>query len=442
MTRLGQAGYLSRVIRNVGWLLSGKLLAALLSLVYLGLAARVLGLEEFGLFALILAYAQAIGNFSQFQSWQVVIRFGALHLRDIKNERFERLIAFNIWLDLTGAIASAGLGFFMAGLAGELLGWSDDATWVTSFFSLTLVFSIRATPTGVLRLLDRFDQLTLAESVTPIIRFAGAVVAAIWMPNIFGFLVAWAISEIVTSIVLWIMAAKALRSFGIALRIQWPTGVRSENDGLWRFACTSNATASVNLVWQQLGTLAVGSAVSASAAGIYRIAFQIAQGLSKPAQMLGRVVYPEFARLEGYSDFKRTVWRSTAAAGVAGVVMVAMTAIAGEEVLTLIAGAEYAKAAPVLLILSVAAAIDLFGFAIEPALLAAGYAGRALIARAAAAVVYIVCLLIALNEWGVYGAAFAAVAGSVIASFLSVFFLYRIGSKQRRLPASPDDHVE
>ena len=44
-----------RLLRNIGWLLTGRGLNAVLSIIYLALATRTLGLDHFGYFAIILA---------------------------------------------------------------------------------------------------------------------------------------------------------------------------------------------------------------------------------------------------------------------------------------------------------------------------------------------------------------------------------------------------
>ena len=68
---------MSRLIRNIGWLLSGRGVNAVLSLVYLALATRTLGIEGFGYFALIVAMGQTVTGLANFQTWQFVIRWGA-----------------------------------------------------------------------------------------------------------------------------------------------------------------------------------------------------------------------------------------------------------------------------------------------------------------------------------------------------------------------------
>src|SRR3546814_5577519 len=66
-----------RLWRNIGWLLGGRGFNAVLSLVYLALATRTLGLEGFGYFALIVALGQTVTGLANFQTWQFVVRWGS-----------------------------------------------------------------------------------------------------------------------------------------------------------------------------------------------------------------------------------------------------------------------------------------------------------------------------------------------------------------------------
>lgn len=419
----GSGGFLRRLFKNLGWLLGGKAAGAILSLVYLGFATRSLGPQAFGTFALIFTYGQVVGNFAQFQSWQLMIRFGAGHLEQNRPDRLGRLVVFGALMDMGSAIVSASVGFLMARTVGHFLGWSNADSDSAAWFSLSLLFGMRATPTGLLRLFDKFDALTFAETMTPIIRFLGAAIAFLFLPTIGAFLIVWAVSELAASITLWCLAIRALHDRNIHPALSWPHGATVENPDIWRFAWLSNATSAVNAVWQQCGTLAVGRETGAAAAGGFRIAFQIAQGMAKPALLLGRVVYPEFARQGASTNLAATLWRSSLSAGVAGAAMIALTALLGQWAITAIAGARYAGAAPTLLLLSIAAAIDLCGFALEPALLALGRAGYALIARALGALVYLACLLPGLHYWGASGAGYAAIAGSATAFSLSLLLV-------------------
>ena len=90
----------ARMGQNILWLLGGRGFQAAASLIYLGLAARTLGVQGFGAFALVLAYGQAIANVAQFQSWQTVIRYGTIHQASGDGSRLGRLLGFTTMLDL------------------------------------------------------------------------------------------------------------------------------------------------------------------------------------------------------------------------------------------------------------------------------------------------------------------------------------------------------
>ena len=56
------------VWRNLGWLLASRGLVAMLSLFYLGVIARSLGVSGFGRFALVAGAAQALATLVAFQT--------------------------------------------------------------------------------------------------------------------------------------------------------------------------------------------------------------------------------------------------------------------------------------------------------------------------------------------------------------------------------------
>src|SRR5689334_14256447 len=73
---------LKRVVTNAGMLLGGRTVNAVLSLAYMAIAARALGVRELGVLVLIQAFAQFLGDVVKFQSWQTIIHYGTQPLDD------------------------------------------------------------------------------------------------------------------------------------------------------------------------------------------------------------------------------------------------------------------------------------------------------------------------------------------------------------------------
>lgn len=414
-------GPIKRAIRNAGWLLAGKGTGGILSLVYVALAARSLGVEQFGIFALILSYGQAVANLAQFQSWQTVVRYGAVHYAEHQPARLRRVLNFATLLDLGAASTGMVLGVVGVMVIGPSFGWSDNEQTLAMYFSLSLVFGLRGTPTGVLRLFDRFDLAAYSETVLPAMRLAGALIAFATQSSVMAYLIAWSVAELVTTVVMWWAALREVRRQGLSVgEGNQLHGVVQENPGLWRFAWSTNFNSSIGLIWKQLPVLAVGWAVGAGAAGGIRIATNLVNALNKPTVLLARAMYPEFAKLAVAEHVRmvRAVHRTTMMAGVAGVVSVILMMIFGKLALQLIGGEDYLFAYPLLILLTVAAAIQLCGVAIEPAMIAIGRPGTVLLVRSVTGVFYGGALIVLVQIYGAIGAAFAAMVASVVLMIL------------------------
>jgi O-antigen/teichoic acid export membrane protein len=400
--------------RNIAWLLGGRGYQAVTSLIYLGIAARALKPHGFGEFALVLAYGQAIANIAQFQSWQSVIRYGAIHLARSDETRLSRLLGFTATLDIASALGGAVIAAVGVMLIGPGLGWSGVEQQRAALFGAALLLSIGATPGGILRLLDRFDLIAYCQAIGPSVRLMRSIIAWAVDGGLSGFLIVWAAGALIQSGATWAVAlgragrrlALGRRHFGVAA---------AENAGIWRFMLVTNASSSVGLLMEQIGTLAVGAIGGATAAGGFRIAAKLAKALAKPAEAMPRVLYPELARLtaSGGEAALDRVMRLTGRISLAiAIGMILAAAIAGPLMLHLLAGSTYRFAHLYLVLLTVAVAIDLSGFALEPLLRARGRVGAVLGIRIAGALAYIP-LLAGLLPWiGPAGAAIATIASS------------------------------
>lgn len=419
-----------RALRNAAWLLGGKSVGGVFSLVYLGLAARTLGVDEFGAFALTLAFGQAVAGIAQFQTADVMINYGARHLEDRAADRFSRVLTFSALLDAASAAACAIIAAASVLLLGEALGLSPDERLRTAAFGASFLFSLRGTPIGVLRLLDRFDIAAASETVLPACRLAAAAACYFLAPSVAGFLIAWALAEFATTVVIWISALLILRKRRLAVglgKFRYEI-VMEENRGVWRFAWFTNLTSSVAFLWQQAPTLAVGWGVGAGPAGGFRIAQQLAQSLSKPVVSLSRAIFPEFTQLairHGGGAVAKFASRISTVAAIAGAIAVALVALFGKEIITLVVGADYAFADKLFLLLTIAAAIEFWGVGQEPALMAMNRAGLVFAARATMGLAFLVLLIALLLMFGATGAAVAAVISRLAYRIVTTILLHR-----------------
>ena len=408
-------GSLGRVFTNLGWLLGGKAMGAALSLVYLALAARSLGPEGFGQFALVLGGAQAISALVSCQTWQIVVRYGLPHVKEGRAAAAARLAGFCLSLDMAGAVTGCVIAALSVMVLGPLLGWSAQLSHAGLAFSFVILLSGRSTAVGILRLHDRFGVGASADTVTPIMRFVGALTVVAIGATVRGFLVAWAAGEIMTAIVYWVCVravAPGSLTFPTARTIRFAL---RENAGIWRFTWMTNLNVTLDYGGKQMVVLLVGLMVGPVGAGHYRLANQLAQALARISEMVSRAIFPELARAHTANaggDFKRLLMRATGLASLAGIIITLILLVLGHPLLGLIAGRQYAGIYPLLLLLGVAAALDLASVVCAPALTAMGKPGQVLLGRVCANICLFGSLAVLVPWFGTIGAADATIIAS------------------------------
>lgn len=423
---------MKRVFANMGWLLGGRGFNAVLSLVYLAIAARTLGTDGFGHFALIIALGQAITGFSSFQTWQFIVRWGADPDRPgVDIERAREATGFAVALDFlsmaVGTLASAVLV-----LTAHL--WLDvppDLLWLTFWYCVISLVTIRTTPTGMLRLHSEYGKATGAEAVQPVIRASGAVLAWLFMPDVTGFILAFAASEVATAFALWVVAARVqpVSLTSISLR-----AIPSRHRDAWKFVLSTNMSGSLAVAGKQVMILLVGTFGGAYLAGGFRIANQLGVALIALAQTISKAILPELVQSrDGAVEMARRMANIAAMAGVTAVV----TAILfGREGLALIAGEEFTGFYWAMIILSIAGAVELVGASLESLLISAGKAHVAFLVRLFPTILALLMLEMAIDWKGAQGAGFAVLGSSVLA--VVGFYLAIMNLKQFRIVVVDD----
>lgn len=418
---------MKQVFANMGWLLGGRGFNAVLSLLYLAIAARTLGTDGFGYMALIIALGQAITGFSSFQTWQFIVRWGA----DPENPgvdivRAREATGFAVALDLLsmagGTIASAVLVLtapLWLDVPGELM-------WLTFWYCVISVATIRTTPTGMLRLHSEYGKATWAEAVQPVIRAAGAGLAWWLMPNVTGFILAFAASEIGTALALW---AVAVRVQPVSLASVNLKAIPARYDGVWRFVVSTNLSSSLAVAGKQVMILLVGTFGGAYLAGGFRIANQLGVALIALAQTISKAILPELVQSKsGAVEIARRMANIAAIAGVTAVVTAIMF---GREGLALIAGEQFTGFYWAMIILSIAGAVELVGASLESLLISAGKAHVAFLVRLVPTILALLMLEMAIDWKGAQGASFAVLGSSLLA--VVGFYVAIVNLKQFRL---------
>ena len=445
MKRWFADGVFRAVLRNAGYLGSGKLVGALLGLIALACAGRGLTPAMFGVLMIIHVYATGAGALVKFQTWQFIVRYGAPALQRGDKIYARDSIRFAFGLDIASGLIGMVLAMVALPLLADRLDMAGDTLPLAWIYCTLVPTMSAATAVGVLRLLDRFDLIGTQQVVTPILRAIGAAIAYFGHLGFVGFVATWYIADLAGDLVLWAMAARELKRHGMLDAFRPGLfGAARRLPNAWGFVWTTNIAHSIAAAWGPLSNLIVAGTLGPIAAGLYKIASTLMDSTSKPADLLSRGFYPEIMRLDPIS---KQPWklglRVGALSACIGIAVILLVMVGGKPVIGLIFGRKYLDAFDLLRLMAWSLVVSTAAFPLESLLYMVDRQRTALAMQTLSAALYL-CLLYALTRvWQLDGAGIAYLVGTVLTGLLMLIptlISYRDRAQYRPHPhpAPPD----
>jgi len=423
-------GVFRTIIRNAAYLGSSQVVSALLGLLALSCAGKGLSPEMFGVLVVIESYAKAISDFVKFQTWQLVVQYGTPALASKNLEKFRDVISFSFGLDIASGAVAVIVGMLLLPLLSHSLGLDSDSFWLAMFYCTLIPSLVAATPTGILRAVNRFDLIAIQQATRPFLRAAGSVICYFGDVGFAGFIITWYASNMIGGSLYWWFAWRELRRRDIhhALR-PGLFGTARKIKGAWNFVWITNIAHSVWAARNSGSAVLVGIMLGPSAAGLFKIAMTFFAAAGSPAKLLEKSFYPEIMRLDPRT---KRPWllglKSACLAGGVGILVALVVVVVGKPLISLYFGQSYLMAYDLIRVMLCAIIVSMIGFPQESLLFMAGKQRAFLVAQTVASAAYIILLIVFSHLFGVSGAAFAYLGGQcldVMLSFIPVLYTWR-----------------
>jgi O-antigen/teichoic acid export membrane protein len=349
---------IQRIVRNSGYLFSATGISAGLSMLQSILAARLLGVTDFGILGTITVFTSVVNKFASFRMSELVIKYvgeytvsgdsrraAAVFKTAGITETLTSIFAFLlIWL-----LAPLGARYFAkdAGLAG----------WFILYGLIVLANFMAESSTGLLQIFDRYRAIavvTVGQSLLTVILVA---IAYLYQGGLLEVLLAYMAGKTVGSLSLTVIAwSEAGHHWGSGW---WrsPFGLLRERlREVGRFAISTNISATINLVNKDGELLWVSALSSPTGAGYYKLALSMVNLVQLPVSPLPQATYPELSREAARRDWtslrkilRQGSWLAFSYAVAASLVLL----IFGPLIIRILYTPEFLPAYPALLILSV-----------------------------------------------------------------------------------------
>ncbi len=355
---------LQRILKNSGFLLSSSGAGAVLAFGQSILAVRMLGVDGWGLVAVITTFASNVSRLLSFRMNEIVVQ--RIHAAQAENRPGQGAAALKsaaLIESLTSLLAYAVL-FALSAWAAQTFADDVSLTPLFAFYGLSLLGNlVTQTATGVLQAFDRFDYLArigFGQSLTTASLIALTWALWRWQPALYQphllklTLTAYLLGKV------YYGASLAVRAVCVAneawgadwRRVSW----RETPDlrGMLTFALHTNLNGTVNLFTRDNIPLYLAALLSSVEVGYMKLA----QGLINPILLVvNPFIWPTYAEIT--RSVSRGQWRTTRrvlrrVSLVTGGVVALLgggLALTGWWLIPLLYGAEARPAYPALLLL-------------------------------------------------------------------------------------------
>ena len=350
---------LRRVLKNSGYLFSSSTIGMGLAMLQSILAARLLGVAEFGLLGMVMAFASSIYRLLSFRIGELVVKYGGEYLANDQKDRASAILKAGAFTETATSLTAYLLLYLLAPLASEHIIKDPAATLFIRYYALGLLTNfVTGTFAALLQISNHFRSqalIGLGQNIltVSIISYAYFSDGDIWLV-----LTAYLAGKVFFGLSLgfWgLHRANELLGHGW-LRARF--NLLPPKREFWSFAFSSNLSGTVNLVSRDseilwLGFLLPGDLGKISA-GYYKTALALVNLVLMPINPFIATTFPEIARAIGeraWDKLKTLLKRLTTISAAWTFSVALLLIIAGEWLITLFYGKEFAPAISAALIL-------------------------------------------------------------------------------------------
>ncbi|MGH7801347.1 MAG: flippase [Thermodesulfobacteriota bacterium] len=432
-----------RLFQNASWLFGGQTLAGGFSAIQTVILARFLGVDNYGLLALIIAYVDVLNNFFDFRVWETATKYIGTFWTNGEREKTLSMIKLSYIIDIFSGVLAFIIAILTAKVACSYLIHSPNAYTLIWIYSLSLVIdTANSTSDAILRVFDRFKRIAFVSSFISLFKLILVVLFLYFGMGINGVLLSFVLTSFLGfSIRMWIVSKTLGEN---QLMSWWKSDLRLVKDqwkGIAWFMGNTGFSGTLMMANENLmGVLFLGYFSGKEAAAYYKIAKSFVKLITRIRDPLYEAIYPELVKIISSNtlrDFKKLLKYSTKTLMKFTIPVAIIILIFSGTIISLIFGKEYLPASNTLRVITLAIVITQLTFWINPALLAFGRPGLRTLVNTISTVSYIVFLFLFVPKFSYIGAGFAflgfAIVRAVI-SFISLKASIRV-EKERLLKA-------
>jgi O-antigen/teichoic acid export membrane protein len=386
--------------------------------------ARILGPAEFGTLALWLVYALVAFQLVSLRPWEAVIRLAVEAIEERRHAAAGSVIALGVVLEFASGIVALGIVAAGAVVVTGFFGWDRPLGLLLAACSTAALVPRTVVGAG-LRSVGAFAGLSVLTAAGGLVSMSASILGVMVTGTAEGTLLWKVIADaLVLGVMVIVLWTRLKARLGVSLTVARPAALGRAWRSAFPYIRASYGSGLAGATTRDADVIVLGFFRSPEEVGVYRLARQFVSTIWALSDPIGAAVGPEIVRRwRDRAAFARFAQRLSVGLGLFALAIVGSSAGFVASLLPALAGADYANAVPLFLIMVLGTGPWLILLWLPGTLYAAGRPGLVFLSGTTAILLSLV-LYLGLTPWiGAAGTALGYAIG-VAAHPLFLLFLY------------------
>ena len=429
-----------RLFFNASWLFGGNTFSSIFAAIETIVLARMLGINDYGLFALLIAYIGFINTFFDLRVWEAATKYIGTFWENGQRDKTLSMIKLSYTVDIASGILAFCFAVLTANIANKYIMKSPQAYILVYIYALSLLIdTANSTSDSILRVFNAFKKIAFINSFQTFFRVALVTSILFIGFGVKGVLISYvAASFLGFSIRIWAVS-KTLNEHKL---VGWWkakfSSIRDEWKGITWFLGNTSFTGTLRIANDNfIGILLLGYFSGKDAAAYYKIARTIVKLMTRFSDSLHQAMFPElvkFSSINAMKEFQSLIKYSLKTLLKFTLPIAIFTLIFTEQIINIVFGSKYLPALTTLRVMTIAIIVYQLTFWVNSALLAMGKPGLRNIMSIGSKASYIAFLFLLIPGFSYLGAAIAYLGEAIVTSSLSIiFFKSSLKDEEKRI---------
>jgi O-antigen/teichoic acid export membrane protein len=367
---------IQRIIRNSGYLFSSSTVSMAIVMAQSILVARLLGVYGVGIVGAVTKFSSSISRLFSFRMGELIVKYVGQFIEQNKPNRAAAVLRAAALTEIATSIFTFMVMIALAPLAAIYIAKDSTTVALFVFYGLSMLANLTTqTSTAILQLGNKFNLIAVVNLVQTILTASIIGYAFVIDGDIWHVVIAYFVGKSFNGLTLFILAlSQSRRLLGTGWwRVSWEKSIGTKE--FWRFALSSNFSATVNQVARDSEELWIAYFLSPLEAGFYKTALSVINLVLLPINPFISTTYPEISSQAGKKEWPKLrglLKKVTTISGAWTISVSLFLLIFGWWLIPFVYGAEFAPTTPVALVLLIGFSFANVFYWNRPLLLALG----------------------------------------------------------------------